>query len=81
VQHSGNGPVIDGFVGVDGLGVIIFDDGVDVSELFQAVFDVGVAAERRLLPCALGEKNSQKAARKKKKKLPGRVTGENYVPS
>ena len=67
VQHARDGAVIDGLVRVDRLGVVLLDDGVDVSELLQAVFDVGIAAERRLLPGALGKKNPQKAAGKEKK--------------
>src|ERR1700683_2685352 len=43
VQHARDGSVIDSLVRVYGLRVVVLDDGVDVGELFQAVFDVGVA--------------------------------------
>jgi hypothetical protein len=82
VQHPRNGPVVDRLVGIDRLRVIILDNGIDIRELLQAVFDVGVAGGRRgLLARALGKKNSQKTASQQEKKPPERVIGENYVPS
>jgi len=45
VQHAGNSAVIDGLVGVDRFGVVILDQRVDVGELLEAVFDVGIASE------------------------------------
>ena len=39
-QHAGNGPVVDGDVGlvaVDGLGVVLLHQRVDVGERLQAV--------------------------------------------
>src|SRR5271168_4633919 len=78
VQHSRDGPVVDCLVRVDGFGVVVLDDRVDVRELFQTVFDVRVARERRLLPCALSEQNPQKTTRQEKEKYeeerPARTT-------
>ena len=45
VQHSRDGPIVDSLVRVDRLGVVFLDDRVDVRELLQAIFDVGVAVE------------------------------------
>ena len=43
VQHSGNGPVVDRFIRIDRLRVVVLDDGVDIRELLQTVFDIRVA--------------------------------------
>src|SRR5579864_4561346 len=42
MQHAGDRPVVDRLVGVYGLGVILFDERINVSELLEAVLDVGV---------------------------------------
>src|ERR1700733_5689778 len=67
VQHAGDRALIDGLVRVHRLGVVILDKRVDVRELFQAVLDLGVAGNRRLLAGTLGKQNSQEAAGKQKK--------------
>ena len=67
MQHAGNGAVVDRLIGVHRLGVVVLDDLIDISELFQAVTDVGVSSERCLLSRVLGEKNAQAAAGEKKK--------------
>jgi len=66
-KHSRNRAVIDGLVGVHGLGVIVLDEGVDVGELLKAILDLGVAGDGRLLAGTLGEQNAQKSASKEKK--------------
>jgi hypothetical protein len=81
MQHPGDRAVVNGLIGIHRLGVIFLDQSVNIGELLKAVLDVGVAGNRRLLAGALGEQNAQKSAGKEEKKLPGRATGENYVPS
>ena len=81
VQHARDGSVVDRLVGVDRLGVVFLDDGVDIRELLQAVFDIGVAARATTaVPCA-GRKESPESRRQEERKLRGRANGENYVPS
>jgi hypothetical protein len=63
MQHAGNGPVVDSLIRIHWLGVIVFDDGVNVGELLQAIFDIGIARRRRRLSTTLGEKNTEKATR------------------
>ena len=60
VQHARNGAVVDGFVGVDRLGVVVLDNLVHLCELLQAVFDVGIATGRSH-GTALREQHAQKA--------------------
>ncbi len=67
VQHARDRAVVDGLVGIHRLGVVLLDEGVDVGELLEAVADVGVAGERRLLAGALGKQNAQKSAGKEEK--------------
>src|ERR1700692_150927 len=43
MQHPWNGPVINSLIRVDRLRVVILDDGINVSELLQAILDVGIA--------------------------------------
>jgi hypothetical protein len=67
VQHTGDRAVVDGLIGIHRLRVILFDKGVDIGELLEAVLEVRVAGERRLLAGALGEQNAQKSAGKEEK--------------
>ena len=46
MQHPRDSPVVDGLVRIDRLGIVILDNRIDVRELLQAVFDVGVAGDR-----------------------------------
>jgi len=44
-QHARNCAVVDGasaFVALDGLGVVLFDDGIDIRERFQAVAELAL---------------------------------------
>src|SRR5580658_7319187 len=67
VEHARNRAVVDGLVRVHRLGVVLLYDGVDVSELLQAVFDVGIAGKRRLLSGTLGKQDSEEATDHKEK--------------
>src|SRR5262249_5341599 len=44
VQHSGNGPVVNGLVGIYRLSVVLLDQAVDLGKLLQAVTDVSLRA-------------------------------------
>ena len=81
MQHARDGAVVDGLVGIHRLGVVLLNDRVDVGELLEAVLDVGVAGDRRLLAGALGEHDSQKSAGEEEKNYRGREIGVNYEPS
>ena len=85
VQHARNRSVVNGFIGIHRLGVVVLDDGIDVRELLQAVFDVGVAGKGRLLSGALGKQDSEEAADYKKKsdqeQRPASTTCHLEIPS
>ena len=81
VQHARNRPVVDGLIRVHRFGVVVLNQRIDVGELLQAVLNVRVAREDDdCWPERWAKQNPQKAAGKQRKKLPGRVIGENYVP-
>src|SRR5579859_2568647 len=67
VQHAWDGAVVYGLVGVHRFGIVLLNQGVHVSELFQAVLDFGIAGHGRLLARALGKQNSQKTTGEQKK--------------
>ena len=46
VQHSRDGPVVDGLVSIDRFGVIVFHHLVNLGELLQAVLDISISAGR-----------------------------------
>ena len=49
VEHAGDGTVVDGFVGlvgVEGLGVVLLDEGVDIGEGVERVAEGGLIAGR-----------------------------------
>jgi len=43
-HHPGDGPVVDGFVGIDRVGVILLDHGVNLGQQAEVFFDVRVIA-------------------------------------
>src|SRR5579872_523116 len=68
VQHSRDSAVVDRLIRVNRLGIVLFDDGVNIGELFEAVLNLRVAGERsRLLASALSKQNAQKSAGEQEK--------------
>ena len=67
MQHAGDGAVVDCLIRIHRLGVVILDEGIDVGELLQTVFNLGVAGHRRLLAGTLSEQNPQEPAGEQEK--------------
>ena len=61
MQHAGNRAVVNRFVGIYRLGIVLLDDVIDLSELVQALADIGVAVVGRGR-IFLGKYHSQKTA-------------------
>ena len=66
VQHSRDRPVVDGLLRVHGLGIVGLDDLVHLSELLQAVFNVGIAG-CGCLGVLLRQQHADKATKYEKK--------------
>ncbi len=67
VQHAGNRPVVDGFIRVHWLGVVLFDEGVHIGELLEAVLNLRVSGHGRLLAGTLGKNDTQETASQQEK--------------
>ena len=58
VQHARDGSVVNGLIRVHGLGIVLFDNLVHLSELLQAVTNVRVTVRCRRCVSFLGEQHA-----------------------